>query len=185
MNKIKTPYLLRAIVLGLTVFLTLTYATVTDSAFNGFTVKISLSVQAPPDRVYKTLVHNIGDWWDSDHTFSGDAHNLTIEEKPMGCFCEKLPNAGAARHMEVVNFAPGKGLVMTGGLGPLQSLATTGSMTIQLAPAGDGTKLDVTYAIGGYLDGGLNQLAAPVDGVLTQQFTRLKNYVEHGDPKAK
>jgi hypothetical protein len=52
-------------------------------------------------------------------------------------------------------------------------------------PTGDGTKLDVTYAIGGYLDGGLNQLAAAVDGVLTQQLTRLKNYVERGDPKAK
>ncbi len=185
MNKIKTPYPLQAVVLGLTFFLTLTYAAVSDSAFNGFTVKISLSVQAPPDRVYKSLVHNIGDWWDSDHTFSGDAHNLSIEEKPMGCFCEKLPNGGAARHMEVVNFSPGKGLVMAGGLGPLQSLATTGSMTVQLAAAGEGTKVDVTYAIGGYLDGGLNQLAAPVDGVLTQQFTRLKNYVERGDPKAK
>ena len=185
MNKIKIPYVLRAMVLGLTVFLTLTYATVSDSAFNGFTVKISLSVQAPPDRVYKSLVQNVGGWWDSEHTFSGDAHNLSIEEKPMGCFCEKLPNAGAVRHMEVVNFSPGKILVMTGGLGPLQSLATTGSMTIQLSPAGDGTRVDVTYAIGGYLDGGLNQLAAPVDGMLTQQFTRLKNYIEHGDPKAK
>jgi hypothetical protein len=26
---------------------------------------------------------NLGDWW-SDHTFSGDAHNLTIDDKPMG-----------------------------------------------------------------------------------------------------
>jgi uncharacterized protein YndB with AHSA1/START domain len=185
MNKIKAPYLVRAIALGFAVFLTLACAAVSDSAANGFTVKISLAVQAPPDRVYKSLVRNIGDWWDSSHTFSGDAHNLSIEEKPMGCFCEKLPNGGAARHMEVVNFVPGKTLVMTGGLGPLQSLATTGSMTIQLTPAGDGTKLDVTYAIGGYLDGGLNQLAVPVDGVLTQQFTRLKNYLERGDPKAK
>jgi uncharacterized protein YndB with AHSA1/START domain len=185
MNSIKTPYVLGSIVLGLAVFLPPACAAVSDSAANGFTVKLTLSVQAPPDRVYKSLVNNIGDWWDSAHTFSGDAHNLSIEEKPMGCFCEKLPNAGAARHMEVVNFVPGKTLVMTGGLGPLQSMATTGSMTIELTPAGDGTKVDVTYAIGGYLDGGLNQLAAPVDGVLMQQFTRLKNYVERGDPKAK
>ena len=182
MNKIKIPYPLRAIVLGLTAFLAVTNAAVTDSAFNGFTVKISLSVQAPPDRVYKSLVHNIGDWWDSDHTFSGDAHNLTIEEKPMGCFCEKLPNAGAARHMEVVNFVPGKGLVMTGGLGPLQSLATTGSMTIQLTAAGDGTKVDVTYAVGGYLPAGLNTRASPADAMLSEQVNRLKAYVETGSP---
>lgn len=185
MNKNRTPYLVRATVLGLTSFLTVTYATVSDSALNGFTVKISLPVQAPPDRVYKSLVQNVAAWWDSEHTFSGDARNMSIDEKPMGCFCEKLPNAGAVRHMEVVYFSPGKSLVMLGGLGPLQSLATTGSLTIMLAPAGDGTRLDVTYAVGGYRDGGLNQLAAPVDGMLTQQFTRLKNYVERGDPKAK
>jgi hypothetical protein len=37
--------------------------------------------------------------------------------------------------------------------------------------------MDVTYAVGGYMAGGLNTLAAPVDAVLMQQFTRLNNYV--------
>jgi hypothetical protein len=74
---------------------------------------------------------------------------------------------------------------MTGGLGPLQSVAAAASMTIQLAPDAGATKLTVTYAVGGYMPGGLNSYAAPVDGVLTQQFTRLKNYVEHGDPAPK
>jgi uncharacterized protein YndB with AHSA1/START domain len=161
------------------------WADVADSANNGFTVKIALTIQASPDEIYRLLVGNVGDWWNSAHTFSGDAHNLTIEEKPMGCFCEKLPNGGGARHMEVVNFAPGKTLVMTGGLGPLQSVAAAASMTIQLAPDAGATKLTVTYAVGGYMPGGLNSYAAPVDGVLTQQFTRLKNYVEHGDPAPK
>lgn len=71
---------------------------------------------------------------------------------------------------------------MGGGLGPLQGIAASGSMTIQLSPAGGGTKLDVTYAVAGYLASGMNTLAAPVDSVLTSQFTRLKNYVERGDP---
>jgi uncharacterized protein YndB with AHSA1/START domain len=159
-------------------------ADVADSANNGFTAKIVLTIQASPDEVYRRLVGNIGDWWNSAHTFTGDAHNLTIEAKPMGCFCEKLPGGGA-RHMEVVNFVPGKTLVMVGGLGPLQSLAVAASMTIQLAPADGATKLTVTYAVGGYVPGGLNSYAVPVDGVLTQQFTRLKSYVEHGDPAPK
>lgn len=30
----------------------------------------------------------------------------------------------------------------------------------------------------------MNSLAVPVDGVLTEQFTRLKNYVETGNPDA-
>ena len=159
-------------------------ADVADSANNGFTAKIALTIQASPDEVYRRLVGNIGDWWNSAHTFSGDAHNLSIEEKPMGCFCEKLPSGGV-RHMEVVNFVPGKTLVMVGGLGPLQSLAVAASMTIQLAPADGATKLTVSFAVGGYVQEGLNTYAVPVDGVLTQQFTRLKNYVEHGDPAPK
>src|ERR1022692_2167999 len=101
-------------------------ATVADSASNGFTIKITLNLKAAPAEVYKKILR-VGDWWNSQHTFSGDAHNLSIEEKAMGCFCEKLPNQGAVRHMEVVFFAPGKTLVLSGGLGPLQSLAATGS----------------------------------------------------------
>lgn len=160
-------------------------AEVVDSSSNGFTVKTTLAIQATPADVYRRLVHNVGDWWDSEHTYSGNSHNLSIDEKPMGCFCEKLANRGGVRHMEVVRFDPGKTLVMTGGLGPLQSMAASANMTIQLSPAAGATKLEMTFAVTGYAPGGMNTLAAPVDSVLQQQFTRLKNYVEHGDPKPK
>lgn len=159
-------------------------AEVADSSTDGFTVKTSIIIQASPAEVYRRLVHNVGDWWNSEHTFSGDAHNLTMEEKPMGCFCEALADQGAARHMEVLRFAPGKTLVLSGALGPLQSLAAEATMTIQLSPGDTGTKLDVTYAVAGYLPAGLNNWAAPVDSVVTEQFTRLKNFVEHGSPAA-
>lgn len=158
---------------------------VVDSAANGFTVRSAIEIQAPPEQVYRRIVGNVGDWWSSEHTFSGDAHNLTIEEKPMGCFCEKLPKKGAVRHMELVNFAPGETLVFSGALGPLQAMAATGSMTISLAPVPAGTKLTVTYAVVGYMAKGFNILAAPVDAVLRDQFVRLKNYVERGDPNQK
>jgi uncharacterized protein YndB with AHSA1/START domain len=158
---------------------------VADSSASGFTVKFSLNVQAPPADAYHKFIHNVGDWWSSDHTFSGSAHNLSIEEKAGGCFCEKLPDGGGARHLEVVNFVPGKQLVMIGGLGPLQALAATGSMTIHFASADGGTKVDVVYTVVGYMAAGMNTLAAPVDGVLRQQFDRMKNYVEHGEPAPK
>jgi len=158
---------------------------VVDSSSNGFTVKTTLAVNAAPSAVYDGVVHHVGYWWNSAHTFSGDAHNLSIQDKAMGCFCETLPNGGAVRHMEVIYAAPAKALTMSGGLGPLQRLAVTGTMQIKLSPADGGTKLEVTYAVGGYVAGGLNSLAAPVDGVLGEQFSRLKNYVEHGDPAPK
>jgi hypothetical protein len=58
-------------------------------------------------------------------------------------------------------------------------------MQIKLSPADGGTKLEVTYAIGGYSAGGLNSWASLVDKVLAEQFTRLKDYVEHGSPVPK
>src|ERR1043166_8608922 len=103
-------------------------AAVVDSAANGFTVKVTVTIQAAPDEVYQKLVRNVGEWWNPEHTFSRDAHNLSIDDKPLGCWCEKLGNNGGVRHMQVITAAPGKALVFAGGMGPLQSLAVTGSM---------------------------------------------------------
>src|SRR5260370_26912870 len=148
---------------------------VAESSSTGFTVKLALNIKGAPEEVYRRLIH-VGDWWNPQHTFSGDSHNLSIEEKPMGCFCEKLPNQGAVRHMEVVYLVPGKSLVLSGALGPLQSLAATGSMTIQLSAAEGATKLAVGYALTRYLPPGMNTWAAPVDAVITEQVSRLKNF---------
>lgn len=159
-------------------------ADVIDSAANGFTVKATVQIQAAPDIVYRRLFQ-IGDWWNSSHSFSGDSKNLSIEEKPGGCFCEKLPNGGGVRHMEVAMFAPGRSLLLTGGLGPLLAMGAYGAMSIQLTPAEGATKLEVTYVVSGYSAKGLNTMAAPVNAVLTEQFTRLKNLIEHGSPAPK
>ena len=159
-------------------------AEIADSSVTGFTFKTTLIVQAAPETVYKQFLA-IGNWWDPSHTYSGDAHNLSIEQKAMGCFCESLPNGGAVRHMEVLLLMPGKMIVLSGGLGPLQSLAATGTMKIILSPAAGGTKVDVTYAVGGYLPAGMNTFASPVNEVLTEQFSRFKNYVESGSPMPK
>jgi uncharacterized protein YndB with AHSA1/START domain len=160
-------------------------AEVTDSAADGFTVRISVTIHAAPADVYKRLVGEIGNWWSPGHTFSGDAHNLSIDERPMGCFCEKLPNQGAVRHMEVIFYQPGKTLRMSGALGPMQALAASAVATFGLSAEDGGTKLTLTYAVGGYSPQGLNKIAPIVDTVLTEQITRLKNYIETGDPAGK
>jgi uncharacterized protein YndB with AHSA1/START domain len=171
---------------GLALVLSESYAPaeIADAAANGFTYKTTLTIKAPSDLVYRRILE-VGNWWDSSHTFSGDAHNLTMDARPMGCWCEKLPEGGGVRHMEFVLVVPGKMLVLTGGLGPLQSMAATGTMKFVLSPTGGDTKLEFTYTVGGYLPAGMNSLASPVDGVLTQQFTRLKTYIETGSPVPK
>jgi uncharacterized protein YndB with AHSA1/START domain len=159
-------------------------AEVLDSAANGFTVKTTVTIKAAPDEVYRHVLH-IGDWWSPDHTFSHDPHNLRIEDHPGGCFCEKLPDNGFVRFMEVINLAPGKTIVLSGALGPMQTLAATGAMQIRFSPVEGGTKLDMTYAVMGYLPQGMNTFAPIVDMVLAQQFTRLKSLIETGQPASK
>ena len=159
------------------------FAEVADVSDGGFSVKVEETIQAPPLMVYARIVQNVGDWWNPRHTFTGNSHALSIDDKPLGCFCEGRPSVtGGIRHMEVINNEVGKTLVMTGALGPMQGLAVTATLSIQLTPAGDGTKLSAVYNVGGYQPHGLTSLAAPVDSVLTEQFVRLKSYIETGKP---
>jgi len=154
-------------------------AEVADSGASGFTVKISTNISAPPTDVYSKLVHDIGNWWNSEHTFSKNAHNLSIDERVGGCFCEKLVD-GAVRQMEVGYLRTGKTIRLLGGLGPLQEVGASGALTFNLTPEKSGTKLDVTYVVTGYSAQGMNDWAAPVDGVLSEQIARFKTYVETG-----
>jgi hypothetical protein len=153
-------------------------AEVKDSSAIGFTIQDTVIIAANSSDVYHSLVADIGHWWDSMHTFSGSADNLSIDDRAGGCFCEKLKNGGSVRHLEVVFADPGKSLRMIGGLGPLQGMAVTGTMTWSLSKADTGTNVKVTYSVGGYRPGGLQKMAPLVDKVMFEQLKRLKEYIE-------
>jgi len=152
-------------------------ADIVNAATAGFTVKIVESVPAPAARVYQALTERIGSWWDKDHTWSGNAANLSIDPRPGGCFCERLPGGGV-QHMIVIYADRGKLLRMSGGIGPLQDLAVTGVMSWVLTETAGKTTIEVTYKVGGYAPGGgVGALATPVDMVLTAQVKRLAQFL--------
>jgi hypothetical protein len=153
-------------------------AEVKDSSDIGFTIQDTVIIAAEPNDVYHSLVAEVGRWWDSAHTFSGNASNLSINDKAGGCFCEKLKKGGSVRHLEVVFADPGKTLRLIGGLGPLQAMAVTGSMTWSLSKTDMGTNVTITYSVGGYRPDGLQKMAPLVDKVMFEQLKRLKEYVE-------
>jgi hypothetical protein len=81
--------------------------------------------------------------------------------------------------MRVVFVAPGKTLRLSGGLGPLQQIASNGAMTFELKPNADGsTRLDYRYVVSGYQPGGLQAWAEPVDEVQWGQLLRLQAYLQ-------
>jgi uncharacterized protein YndB with AHSA1/START domain len=149
---------------------------------NGFLVKFEVNVNAPATKVYDALVGQIGSWWNPEHTYSHDAKNLSIDVRPGGCFCEKLPNGGGMEHLRVVYVAPPQVVRFSGALGPLQASGIVGSMTWKLTGASDSTRLELSYSVGGFIPGGFEKIAPPVEAMLREQFDRLKLFVETGKP---
>jgi hypothetical protein len=160
-------------------------ADVVDSAANGFTTKNTVEITGAASNVFDAVVKRIGSWWDPAHTFSQNAANLYIDTANGGCFCERLPDGGSVRHLNLVWLAPGKTLRFTGAMGPMQAMALTGSMTWTFTEAAGKTRVELTWAIGGYAPGGADALAKIVDAVMMAQLQRLKRFVETGTAAVK
>ncbi len=148
---------------------------------NGFLVRHERIIGTSAARVYDSLVGQVGSWWNPQHTYSGESKNLSIDPRPGGCFCERLPSGGV-EHMRVVYIKPNEMLRLVGGLGPLQGSGVSGSMTWRLSAAENGTRLELVYSVGGFIAGGFEGVAPAVERVLGEQADRLKRFIETGTP---
>lgn len=152
-------------------------ADVTVAGPGGFSVTENFHTNAAPMKVWSVLV-TPSRWWDGEHSWSGNAANLSLDAKAGGCWCETLPGGGSAQHMTVEFVEPGKTLRMRGALGPLGALAVTGIMGIAITPEGAGSVVTLSYQVGGFTPVNLQPLAPDVDAVLALQMTRLKTEAE-------
>ena len=155
-------------------------AEVTDAEAGGFTTINETTIDAPRDVVWRSAIEEIGRWWSSAHTVSGEARRLSIDARPQGCFCEYLGEGAGVVHLSVTMVNPMVVLRLTGGLGPLGLMGVDGNMTWEFSDADGATAVKFTYAVGGYRPGGLDSIAGPVDGVIGEALRRLKAHVETG-----
>jgi len=144
----------------------------------GFQIKLQHSIEADSKHVFATILQ-ISQWWNASHTYSGDSKNLSLDLKQK-CFLEVLPDGGFVRHLEIANYQPGKTIILTGGLGPLQPMGVYGALTITTTPDDDNKKCELvaTYNVSGFSKDGLEALAPVVEGVIAQQFSSLKKVAE-------
>ena len=136
---------------------------------------------APP--VVWAALADIGKWWDPEHTYSGDSRNLTLEPFVRGCFCEKLSLYAGIEHASVIYAQPAKTLRLSGALGPLQEFGVSGVLTWQVEPAGGGSRITLTYNVGGFADRPLADWAPIVEEVVGVQLQRLTRFVTVGNPE--
>lgn len=152
-------------------------AEIKSVADSGFEVVTMATVKATPQAAYAAL-QKPGDWWNDEHTYSGDSANMTIEARAGGCFCEKMAEGGTIEHGRIIYAQPGKTLRFSGGLGPLQSEAVMGTLTWTIEAAGSGARITQRYAVSGYMAGGLKPLAPIVDKVLSEQLAGLRKLLD-------
>lgn len=155
-------------------------AEVVDAGQGGFTTVHEVTIAATRDVVWRAAI-DVGQWWSSDHTVSGDASRLSISATPQGCFCESFGGGAGVVHLTVTMVNPGVILRLTGGLGPLGLMGVIGNMIWEFEDTDAGTRVRFTYAVGGYRAGGLEEMTGPVDNVIGDALARLKAYLETGD----
>ena len=169
-------------------FLALTAISVTavgevkEAAPGVFVLERSVTVTAAPTAAYTVLTSQVGKWWDPEHTWSGDARNLTLDARAGGCFCEKLAGGGSVSHGRVIWAQPGKMLRLEGGLGPLQDMAVGAVLSFKLEPDGSTTRVTMTYRVSGNFTMESAKLAPLVDQVLGVQLGRFQTFVDTGSP---
>ena len=165
-------------------------AEVTNTADNGFTVQHQTVISGDSEAVWKAMIAP-SRYWNPDHSWSGNAENFYLVPQAGGCFCELIRTTaddnikssdGSVQHMRVIYARNGKMLRLSGALGPLQSEAVTGTLTMLLQPQGDSTVVRFTYKVGGYMEFPVDQIAPAVDGVIGEQLARLSALF--GDPQA-
>jgi hypothetical protein len=150
-------------------------AEVVSASPNGFEVRETVTLVVPANVAFGSF-SEIADWWDPEHTYSGDSKNLTLNLSPGGCFCERFPKGGGIEHMHVTYLEPGKRIVFSGALGPLLYEATSGVMNVEIKTAAGGSQLTLDYRAAGFFNGGAEKLAPQVDEVLAGQLKRLRTY---------
>lgn len=148
-------------------------ADVKSASDTHFKLNLVAESPLPPEKLWQRLSEP-SSWWHPDHTYSGDAQNLTLELRAGGLWAENW-DGGSVEHGRVVLVQQGRMLRMVAPFGPLQGSGMHVIWTISLEPLaeGDGTKVVFEEIASGPHLTGLDKLAQAVDGVKREALERL------------
>lgn len=142
-------------------------AEVVERHDDGFTLRMSAPAGAGWGQAF-LAVGDVQHWWNGEHTYSGDAANLSLPLEAGGCFCERLDDGSRFEHGRVIAVDARHGVQLEAPLGPLKGRATRASLAFGWNDTiGSDQILTLTYVVEG---DGLGAMAEPVDQVLTDQF---------------
>ena len=148
-----------------------TQAEVIASAPDHYTLRQEAVSALNPSTLWNKLIQP-ADWWHPDHTYSGDANNLSLEARAGGVWHEEW-DSGSVVHGIVLLVQDQKTLRLNAPFGPLQDLGVSVVWTITIEPEGDGSKVTFDEIANGTNNSNLEKLAPAVDFVKIQAIKRL------------
>lgn len=151
-------------------------AEIVSSSANALHIRHVVQVVMPTQTAYSAFT-NVSAWWDNEHTYSGDAANMSLAATAGGCFCERVPKTGGSvEHMRIAFVEPGARIVMTGSLGPLLYEATSGVLDVKVERIAGGSRVTLDYKVAGFAGSNAATLAPLIDSVLGDQIKRFRAF---------
>lgn len=142
---------------------------------DGFALQYAEGVQVATMDLPGSLAA-IARWWSDDHTYSGEAANLSLVVEPGGCWCEALPDGEIFRHARVISVKDDE-VVLDAPLGPLNGQATKATLTVVLTMTERGPLPLWTFEVEGP---GTGAFAEGVDAVMSEAYASWVAYLASG-----
>ena len=147
------------------------HAEIVSATTTHFELRHEAASPLAPDALWRRLVHPAG-WWHPDHTYSGDAGNLTLDLQAGGQWREDW-EGGSVAHGRVLFVEHGKRLRLEAPFGPLQGLGAYAIWTITIEAKGEGATVIFDEVASGPPGSDMAEIAKAVDFVKAEAIARL------------
>lgn len=164
----------RLLIAASLVFAAVAQAEVLEVSDTHFRLQHSMEVAQSPQEIWGVLVQPQR-WWSPQHTYSGNANNLSLNPSAGGLWRESW-SGGSVTHGTVLTAMPGKLLRLDAPFGPLQGTGAKVTWTISLQSMDQGTRILFDEIAFGPESAGLRQLAPAVDQVKAEGLRRLGGF---------
>ena len=143
---------------------------------DSFTLRYAVGAEIAPDDIPGALT-DLPKWWDSAHTYSGSAANLSLDLTPGGCWCERLADGTDFDHGRTVSATP-DGFVFNAPFGPMRGKTTKAELTVTWPAANRGWTPTWTMVVEGP---GIGAMADAIDAVMGAGYQRWLSWLERGE----
>lgn len=146
-------------------------AEIIESSPRHYVLRHEAASSRSPEALWQRLIEPAS-WWHPDHTYSGDAANLSLDLRAGGLWLEEWAG-GSVAHGEVLLVQKGEVLRMAAPFGPLQGAGAYTVWTITITAADGGSVVVFDEISTGPASANLAELAGAVDYVKTEAISRL------------